>query len=187
MVVTAAHDAAPNAGGAARIINTINYQTVGHPALPTAVKKLTLDTSIEERRNLEIYPEPGSLIDKAPILFVVDHTPEFLLDMSQLALDIVLTTKKLKVGEGAAARDAMPAFFTNNLISSLFTTAKVEINSHVVEANYNLPITARLEHILTTSDELTEECGFVTGTFPISGDCPTNTFPDALLARATTV
>ena len=111
-----AHDAAPNAGGAARIINTINYQTVGHPALPTAVKKLTLDTSIEERRNLEIYPEPGSLIDKAPIQFVIEHTPEFLLVMSSIGLDIKITTKNVRPGEGAIARDAMPAFFTNNLI-----------------------------------------------------------------------
>ena len=138
---------APNAGGAARIINTTNYHTIGHPALPTGMKKLTLDTSIEEKRNLEIWPEPGSLIDKAPILFCIDHTPEFLVDVSSLGLDIKFKTKNVKAGGEFVARAAMPAFFTNNLISSLFSTAKVEFNSHVVEANYNLPITSRLEHI----------------------------------------
>ena len=176
----------PSAGGAARIVNTANFHTIAHPALPTGLKKLTLDTSIEEKRNLEIWPEPGNLIDKAPITFCIDHTPEYLVDISSIGLDIKLQIKNVKAGEGAAARGAMPVFFTNNLISSLFSTAKVEFNNHVVEANYNLPMTSRLDHILTTSDEVTEECGQVQGTFPIKSDSPANTISAGFIGKNTT-
>ena len=135
---------------------------------------------------MEIWPEPGNLIDKAPITYCIDHTPEYLVDISSIGLDIKLQIKNVKAGEGAAARGAMPVFFTNNLISSLFSTAKVEFNNHVVEANYNLPMTSRLDHILTTSDEVTEECGQVQGTFPIKSDSPANTISAGFIGKNTT-
>ena len=152
-----------------RIIPTEHFVSVVHPNMPQTQRKLVVDTSIETKQTMEIFPEPGDLAAKTPIDFVVHETPGYFLDMKSFLIDLKLQMVDDSPA-GPAERGDFKGYFLNNLTQTLWSSIKVSLNNVNVESSFHNQQISHLNHILTTPDDLTEDQGAVQGAFPFRSD-----------------
>ena len=145
---------------AEKIIPTENFVNTIHPHIPSVDKYLQLDGSIDHKNTFIIHHEPVDLKTKAPIDFIIYPTPGYYLDMQSLQVDVKLEVTKADQSRGEL--NTWKTHFINNLTQSLWQSTKVYLNDCCVDANYNNQQIGNLMQILTTSNVLLEERGFIT-------------------------
>ena len=153
------------------VVPTESFESIIHPSMPINSRKMIVDPSIEAKQVFEIFPEPTDMKSGTPIDFVVHETPGFFLDTSSVCVDIKLRLNDTKP-EGAVARANLKAYLLNNLCSSLWKTVKVSLNNTNIESNFHNTQLGRLNHLLTTPDEITKMRGYPQGVFPVKKDSP---------------
>ena len=148
-----------------RVLPSQNIKSIINPNLPSLDQLMEIDSSIEHKKQLFVYPEPSDIQNRGPIEFVIHDSPGYYLEVSSILLDVKL---QLRDAEGArAAPDTWRAYFLNNLSQTLWSTIKVSLNGTNIESNYYNQQLSNLNHILTTPNIIVKERGQVQGAFPI--------------------
>ena len=151
---------------AEKLIPTDKFVSVAHPNMPQIERKMVVDTSIDHKQVFEIFPEPGDLTRKNQIEFVVHESAGYFVDMSSFQIDV-----KLKMtDEDGGGRAEFTGYFLNNLTQTLWSSIKVSLNNVNVESSFHNQVVARLNHLLTTPDQLTQDRGQVQGAFTLKSD-----------------
>ena len=151
------------------VVPTESFESIIHPSMPINSRKMIVDPSIEAKQVFEIFPEPTDMKSGTPIDFVVHETPGFFLDTSSICVDIKLRLNDTKPA-GPVLRANLKSYFINNLCSSLWKTVKVSLNNTNIESNFHNTQLTRLNHLLTTPDEITKMRGYPQGVFPVKKD-----------------
>ena len=151
------------------VVPTEAFESVIHPSMPINSRKMIIDPSIEAKQVFEIFPEPTDMKAGAPLDFIIHETPGHFLDTSSISVDVKLRLSDTRT-EGTALRSALKTYFINNLVSSLWKTVKVSLNNTNIESNFHNTQLARLNHLLTTPDEICKMRGVPQGVFPIKKD-----------------
>ena len=156
-----------------RVLPSQNIKSIINPNLPSLDQLMEIDSSIEHKKQLFVYPEPSDIQNRGPIEFVIHDSPGYYLEVSSILLDVKL---QLRDADGARANpDAWRAYFLNNLSQTLWSTIKVSLNGTNIESNYYNQQLSNLNHILTTPNIVVQERGQVQGAFPINPDTLTET------------
>ena len=150
--------------GAERIIPTDQFVYVTHPSMPQNQSKMVIDTSVQHKQIMEIFPEPGDLTAKSPLEFVIRETQGYFVDMKSILIDIKL--RMVDEADEPAARNDFKSYFLNNLTQTLWSSVKVSLNNVNTESSFHNQQISHLNHILTTPDDLTRDRGVVQGAFP---------------------
>ena len=153
------------------VVPTEAFESVIHPSMPINSRKMIIDPSIEAKQVFDIFPEPGDMKAGNPLDFIIHETPGYFLDTSSISVDVKLKLNDIRQPAGErVARGALNTYFINNLVSSLWKTVKVSLNNTNIESNFHHPQLARLNHLLTTPDEISKRRGVPQGVFPIETD-----------------
>ena len=156
-----------------RVLPSQNIKSIINPNLPSLDQLMEIDSSIEHKKQLFVYPEPSDIQNRGPIEFVIHDSPGYYLEVSSILLDVKL---QLRDADGARANpDAWRAYFINNLSQTLWSTIKVSLNGTNIESNYYNQQLSNLNHILTTPNIIVKERGQVQGAFPIEANTLTET------------
>lgn len=161
-----------------RVLPSQNIKSIINPSLPSLDQMMEIDSSIDHKKKVFVYPEPSDIQNRGPIEFVIHESPGYYLDVSSILVDV-----KLQLQGAAGARDggdvaAWRAYFINNLSQTLWSTIKVSLNGTNIESNYYNQQLSNLNHILTTPNIIVQERGQVQGAFEID----TNTLIETLNA-----
>ena len=161
-----------------RVLPSQNIKSIINPSLPSLDQMMEIDSSIDHKKKVFVYPEPSDIQNRGPIEFVIHESPGYYLDVSSILVDV-----KLQLQGAAGARDggdvaAWRAYFINNLSQTLWSTIKVSLNGTNIESNYYNQQLSNLNHILTTPNIIVQERGQVQGAFEID----TNTLIGTLTA-----
>ena len=151
------------------VVPTEAFESVIHPSMPINSRKMIIDPSIEAKQVFEIFPEPTDMKAGAPLDFIIHETPGYFLDTSSISVDVKLRLSDTRT-EDRVLRNALKTYFINNLVSSLWKTVKVSLNNTNIESNFHNTQLARLNHLLTTPDEISKMRGVPQGVFPIKKD-----------------
>merc|ERR1739842_209853 len=147
-------------------------------------RKMIIDPSIEAKQVFDIFPEPGDMKAGNPLDFIIHETPGYFLDTSSISVDVKLKLKDIRQPAGErVARGDLNTYFINNLVSSLWKTVKVSLNNTNIESNFHNTQLARLNHLLTTPDEISKMRGVPQGVFPIEKDSGELEMTDAHLGE----
>ena len=160
-----------------RVLPSQNIKSIINPNLPSLDQMMEIDSSIEHKKNVFVYPEPSDIQNRGPIEFVIHDSPGYYLDISSILVDV-----KLQLLGAARNRDNLAqwrAYFLNNLSQTLWSTIKVSLNGTNIESNYYNQQLSNLNHILTTPNIIVKERGRVQGAFEID----TNTLIETLGAE----
>ena len=151
-----------------RVLPSGNIKPIINPNLPSLDQLMEIDSSIEHKKRLFVYPEPSDIQNRGPIEFVIHDSPGYYLEVSSILLDVKL---QLRGADGARGADAAVAawrsYFLNNLSQTLWSTIKVSLNGTNIESNYYNQQLSNLNHILSTPNIVLKERGRVQGAFPI--------------------
>ena len=170
--------------GSEIVVPTESFESVIHPSMPINSRKMIVDPSIEAKQTFEIFPEPTDMKSGTPIDFVIHETPGFFLDTSSIYVDVKLKLNDARPGgERVDNRALYAGYFINNLCSSMWKTVKVSLNNTNIESNFHNTQLARLNHLLTTPDEVTKMRGYPQGVFPIKNDSSTLEIGDPHMAE----
>ena len=161
---------------------TDQYDVILDPELPVVRKKAVLDVSMEDTLDLITYPEPGDLQKLAPTTFVINSKPGYVVDLSSLEIDLKLQIYNAR--NLVDSRADFVGYLCNNLSNSIFKSIKVSLNDVIIESNYHGSQLSRLNHLLTTCDEVSRSVGKPFGVFQIKHDLSTLNVTDDRIKEA---
>ena len=153
--------------------------------MPQNQSKMVIDTSVQHKQIMEIFPEPGDLTAKTPLEFVIRETQGYFVDMKSILIDIKL--RMVDEADEPAARNDFKSYFLNNLTQTLWSSVKVSLNNVNTESSFHNQQISHLNHILTTPDDLTRDRGVVQGAFPFRTDSTSLLMTTEHMAKPKTV
>ena len=81
-----------------RVLPSQNIKSIINPNLPSLDQLMEIDSSIEHKKQLFVYPEPSDIQNRGPIEFVIHDSPGYYLEVSSILLDVKL---QLRDADGA--------------------------------------------------------------------------------------